>query len=90
LIVFVLFPATSPVSDPQTGDISYVLIYLVFTGGDSFNRTFTEEIVIFVFVILVSIKLVTFVAIYPKRFVPIVVDLALQQTSAALWGALDV
>ena len=36
------------------------------------------------------VKLVTFVAIYPKRFVSIVVYQFLQQTSAAPCGALDV
>ena len=39
---------------------------------------------------LVSIKLVTFAAIYPKRFVFIVVYLSLQQTSATPCRALDV
>jgi len=42
------------------------------------------------FVTLVSIKLITFVAIYPKRFVVIVVCLSLQQTSATPCGALDI
>ena len=41
-------------------------------------------------VTLVSIKLVTFVGIYPKRFVSIVVHLSLQQTSTRPCGALDV
>ena len=38
----------------------------------------------------VTTKLITFVAIYPKRFISIVVYESLQQTSAAPCGALDV
>ena len=67
----VLFPSTSPVTDPRTDNISYlVFIYLlrflllakVLTPP--FLKRFQSLLVT-----LVSIKLVTFVAIYPKRFV---------------------
>ena len=60
----------------------------LFSGGEIFNPTFPEEKSLFV--TLVSIKLVTFVAIYPKRFVSIVVYQSLQQTGAAPCGDLDV
>ena len=43
---------------------SLLNFYFFFTGGESFNPTFPE-------VSLVSMKLVTFVAIYPERFVSI-------------------
>ena len=45
----VFFPSTSPVTNPQTVNISYVVFYLnfFFTGGENFDPTFPEEISIF-------------------------------------------
>ena len=86
---FLLFSV--PVTDPRNEKMSYVVLFsfkfLLVAKVNVLTPPFLKRLKS-LFVTLVSIKLVTFVSIYPKRFFSIVVYQSLQQTSAAPCGAL--
>ena len=86
---FLLFSV--PVTDPRNEKMSYVVLFsfkfLLVAKVNVLTPPFLKRLKS-LFVTLVSIKLVTFVSIYPKRFFSLVVYQSLQQTSAAPCGAL--